>query len=562
MAVDLTAVEQRAQDHDFVAHCSLEGLRDRLPLRWPTPPHVPPSPKKRYRSQYVYLGWEDLQDPAVWEYLSLYDIALRLIDYDGLRPLLAQLLGWKSGRGWIPFDPVSLFLLQGWQITNGWSRAETLRQLQNPRHADYAQRFGFHQGRFPTEGGLRYFLTTLGANSTTHETITVAEEEHIQVALQQLNQLLVQSVHLILEAGFISPDAWEKALLCPDGMLHEAASRVRCTAVSATCYQPTSPAQPRPCPAKEKERHGCDCDTPACAQICRHATPRDPDARFVWYAGSNQPQSPNKRQVEGEHNRPKGKGVYGYRSLRLQLADPYRRFSVTLLGDYKPANGREENPTVALLQQLRPNYPTLHVDAIAGDAAFGYDRLLHVIYADLQARRVIDLRAHETDKDKQQWCVRGYDHRGRPICPYGYLYVANGYDPGRRRYKWICAHACQKVAEPTVRVEGATYPPQECPYLDSQHPHGRIVNVGECFGDGSMRLARDVPVGSAEWKRLYHQPRNAVEGRHATLEGWGLKRMSVYGDPRSRAMSFLADFWDNLTTMARLVREATAAKGK
>jgi hypothetical protein len=531
-------------------------------LRWPTPPHVPPSPKKRYRSQYVYLGWEDLQDPAVWEYLSLYDIALRLIDYDGLRPLLAQLLGWKSGRGWIPFDPVSLFLLQGWQITNGWSRAETLRQLQNPRHADYAQRFGFHQGRFPTEGGLRYFLTTLGANSTTHETITVAEEEHIQVALQQLNQLLVQSVHLILEAGFISPDAWEKALLCPDGMLHEAASRVRCTAVSATCYQPTSPAQPRPCPAKEKERHGCDCDTPACAQICRHATPRDPDARFVWYAGSNQPQSPNKRQVEGEHNRPKGKGVYGYRSLRLQLADPYRRFSVTLLGDYKPANGREENPTVALLQQLRPNYPTLHVDAIAGDAAFGYDRLLHVIYADLQARRVIDLRAHETDKNKQQWCVRGYDHRGRPICPYGYLYVANGYDPGRRRYKWICAHACQKVAEPTVRFEGATYPPQECPYLDSQHPHGRIVNVGECFGDGSMRLARDVPVGSAEWKRLYHQPRNAVEGRHATLEGWGLKRMSVYGDPRSRAMSFLADFWDNLTTMARLVREATAAKGK
>lgn len=562
MAVDLTAVEQRAQDHDFVAHCSLEGLRDRLPLRWPTPPGVPPSPKKRYRSQYVYLGWEDLQDPAAWEYLSLYDIALRLIDYEGLRPVLAQLLGWKSGRGWTPFDPVSLFLLQGWQITNGWSRAETLRQLQNPRHADYAQRFGFHQGRFPTEGGLRYFLTTLGANSTTHETITVAEEEHIQVALQQLNQLLVQAVRLILEAGFISPDAWEKALLCPDGMLHEAASRVRCTAVSATCYQPTSPAQPRPCPAKEKERHGCDCDTPACAQICRHATPRDPDARFVWYAGSNQPESPNKRQDEGEHNRPKGKGVYGYRSLRLQLADPYRRFSVTLLGDYMPASAREENPTVALLQQLCSHYPTLHVDAVAGDAAFGYDRPLHVIYADLQARRVIDLRAHETDKDKQQWCVRGYDHRGRPICPYGYLYVANGYDPGRRRYKWICAHACQKVAEPTVRVEGATYPPQECPYLDSQHPHGRIVNVGECFGDGSMRLARDVPVGSAEWKRLYHQARNAVEGRHATLEGWGLKRMSVYGDPRSRAMSFLADFWDNLTTMARLVREATAAKGK
>ena len=49
----------------FVAHCSLAGLRDRLPLLWPAPPDLPPSPKRSYRSHYVYRGWQDLGDP-VW----------------------------------------------------------------------------------------------------------------------------------------------------------------------------------------------------------------------------------------------------------------------------------------------------------------------------------------------------------------------------------------------------------------------------------------------------------------------------------------------------------------
>jgi hypothetical protein len=66
----LTAVETRAQDSTFVAQCSLTGLKDRLPLIWPIPPNTPPSPKKSYRSHYVYLGWDDLLDSAAWEYLS------------------------------------------------------------------------------------------------------------------------------------------------------------------------------------------------------------------------------------------------------------------------------------------------------------------------------------------------------------------------------------------------------------------------------------------------------------------------------------------------------------
>ena len=78
---------------------------------------------------------------------------------------------------------------------------------------------------------------------------------------------------LLVENGFLSREAWEEAFVCPDGMLHHAASRKRCSAVDETCYQPTSPDDPRPCPAQEKGRQGCDCDTIACAEVCQYTTP-------------------------------------------------------------------------------------------------------------------------------------------------------------------------------------------------------------------------------------------------------------------------------------------------
>jgi len=256
--------------------------------------------------------------------------------------------------------------------------------------------------------------------------------------------------------------------------------------------------------------------------------------------------------------RPHGKGVYGYRSLPLQLADSARRFSLVLLDDFLPANHREENPAAALLLQLSTHYPDLHSDAVAGDAGFGYDPFLHTVYHHLHARRVVDLRAYPTDRDNSKWPLRGYDDKGRPICPFGYALTANGFDPQRQRYKWFCAHACRK-REPLVQLAHVAYPPTECPYRE--HPRGLIINVAERFSDGSTRLARDVPVGSRSWKKLYHRARNAVEGRNATFKRWELKRLIFYGQPRNRALIFQADVWLNLTTMARLIREATAATG-
>ena len=559
MATELTPVELRAQDRLFVTQCSLQGLRDRLPLCWPAPAHTPPSPKRAYRSAYIYLGWQDLQDASACQRYSDFDLLLRLVDCSALRPVLAQRLGWTSARGWKPFDPLSIFLLVGWQITNAWSRTQTLRNLRDPRYADYAQRFGFRDGCFPTEGGVRHFLHALGQHSTAAELVTVDQERGIQVAVQHLNELLIQSVTLIRQAGLLSAQAWEKALICPDGMLHQAASALRCSSVQETCYQPTSPSTPRLCPAKHKQRRGCDCDRPACAQICRQATPRDPQARFVQYSASNRADDPNRPMDPAQDDSPRGKAVYGYRTFPLQLADPVRRFSLILLDDFRPANEREENPVAALLLQLHTHYPTLQVDAVAGDAAFGYDLPLRIIYEHLHARRVIDLRSHPTDHDQSRWPIRGYDDRGRPVCAFGYGLTANGFDRRRQRHKWVCAQACRNGARPIVQLPAVTYPPVECPYRNPQHPLGRIINVAERFADGSLRLVRDLPLGTPEWNRLYRRGRNAVESRNSTFEYWGLKRLSVYGAPRSTAFLFLADLWSNLTTLARLVQEATAA---
>jgi hypothetical protein len=529
----------RSQDREFVECCNLSAMRERLPLQWPRPANTPASPKKRYRSTYRYVGgeWDN------WAEGDEFALLLLLVDFSGLRDVLAQRLGWVSAQGKAPFDPVSLFLLTFWQVVNGWSRAETLRNLKMPRYRDTTKRFGFQAGVFPTEGGLRHFLTTLGENSTAQGEVVAVEqgEKRIEVAVQLLNQLLAQSVALVRQSGVLSEQAWQQALLCPDGQIHAAAARLRCQHVTESCYLPG----PRPCPAKAAGLQGCDCDAPRCLQVCKRATPRDREARFVWYSGDNQDEEPQ------------GEGFYGYRSLPLQLADPQRRFSLTLLDDLRPANQREEVPATALLRQLPQHYPDLTVDLVAGDAGFGYDVFLQTVYDVLHARRVVNLRRHQTDQKAQNWLLRGYDDRGRPICPYGYSLVANGYDRSQRRSKWLCQKTCLKNTPPKLQLPHVDYPPPDCPYQAAQHPHGRIVNLAKAFPDGSLRLARDLPVGSRSWKCAYHRGRNAVESRNATFEAWGFKRLPVYGLPRVTALVFLADLLNNLTTMARLIREAT-----
>ena len=282
MDAKLTASQQRSGDPALVASLSFPALLDSLPLSLPVPADTPPSPKRHYRSQYTYLGYEDLPDPAVWSTLSLFDLALRLIDFSSLEAVLAQIVYASSARGHVPFHPVSMFLLHSWRILNKWHRTQALRNLSDVRYDDYRERFGFMKGIYPTEGGLRHFETMLGSVDG--------------------NDLVAQTVELAHAIGIVSQQAIQHGIFSVDGMIHDAASRMRCSSVDDACYQPA----PRKCRAKEeKGRKGCDCTETACAEVCQHATPRDPQAHFVVYEGHNQSDGPGASPTEfnGSRNR-------------------------------------------------------------------------------------------------------------------------------------------------------------------------------------------------------------------------------------------------------------------
>jgi len=81
--------QTRAQDSVFVQQCSLRQLCQQLPLSWPTPAGLPASPKKSYRSGYHYPWREVCRNPEqvqAWLNLGDFDLALRLVDFSGLRP--------------------------------------------------------------------------------------------------------------------------------------------------------------------------------------------------------------------------------------------------------------------------------------------------------------------------------------------------------------------------------------------------------------------------------------------------------------------------------------------
>lgn len=56
MAAELTPTQQRTQDPLLRAAFALPALLAKLPLTLPPSKGIPPSPKTRYRSQYVYLN--------------------------------------------------------------------------------------------------------------------------------------------------------------------------------------------------------------------------------------------------------------------------------------------------------------------------------------------------------------------------------------------------------------------------------------------------------------------------------------------------------------------------
>jgi len=526
MVAELTASGQRCQDPTFVASLSFPSLSAKLPLSLPVPTDIPPSPKRHYRSQYAYLGYGDIVDPAVWPTLSLFDLALRLIDFSSLEAPLAQIVYSSSAKGQVPFHPVSMFLLHSWGVLNKWHRSETLRNLAAEHYDDYRQRFGFLKGIYPTEGGLRHFEIRLGSLSG--------------------NGLIGQTVDLARALGLISEQAIQHGVLGVDGMIHDAASRMRCSSVDDACYQPA----PRRCRAKEeKGRKGCDCTAPACAEVCEHATPRDPKARFIVYEGHNQTEGPNASSTPLEKQSSPGEPRYGYRTVCGRLIDPVRRASWVLAHGLLGANAPEDKMASELMEQVVARYDWVSWEFAVADAGEGREPFLSTAYR-LRLRRGVGLRSAKGDADKNGWAIRGYDDKGTPVCPFGYRLRSNGWDKARRRQKWCCRRVCERETE---------RPAPDCAHRFDADKHGLVKDVGRSFAGGSTRLVRDVPYGSPFAKKLYAQARNAAEKRNSEFEDLGLKRMAVYGWERVQAVATVVDMWVNFKTIVRLIREATLA---
>jgi len=80
-----------------------------------------------------------------------------------------------------------------------------------------------------------------------------------------------------------------------------------------------------------------------------------------------------------------------------------------------------------------------------------------------------------------------------------------------------------------------------CPYRDPTQPVGRVLRVGLTLPDGSIRLARDLPVASPSYqlrqgRQSYAESRNAGQARPPSS-----KRSPWYGLPNSAKATCLGD---------------------
>jgi hypothetical protein len=565
-----SAADKRAAHPLFQSTWSLQAVLANLPLSWPIEKDLPPSPKVRYRSTYRYLGPAPLLDPTTRATLSDFEIALYLIDFSPLERVLAHVYV-SSQKGQVPFHPVSLFLSLVLRLEQQLSWARLAALLASPEHgAGWRRLFGFADSPTPSASGLRYFHHALG--STLFD------------SLGARFITLLRAHDLFPETSTYPGDPPDRGIsITQDGMLHLARSRPSCPLTEEVCYQarpaaepPTDPGQSetapetapetaqRPCRAKRTGQEGCRCDTPACQEQCRRASRLDPDARLIHYAGHNKrgpeaapipAKSSGNAAVSIMAGRSQGINVFGYRSICDRVIDDRFAVAWNLQTGLYPANTDERTIFGQRLRGLQAKYPDLKIGEWLDDAGVGYGECLNAIW-NLGALRLVDIRADKGDQDPEVCRRRGYDGRGRPLCPHGYALRSNGYDQQRRRTKYLCEQACRRKP---LAEGGPIEPVVGCPYLEELRPLGMIVNVGKAFADGSLRLAREIPYGSDEWKARYAR-RNLSESRNGQLALLGLKRMASYSLDHNARDVKLADFLINLRTFGRLVRQATGLR--
>ena len=548
---DVPAADRRLLIEHFVSTFHWEAVRPLLPLRLQSPPDVRPWRRRLCRSHYLWQPPDDIQSIHDWEGLDDFDLVLRIVDFSPWRPILGQ--RFSSNLGPPPFDPVSIglaWLLVRWR---NWTWPRLVTELHSrERGLGYCLRMGFNPSDLPAASTFRMAL------DNTSQACLLQCEDSLLLGLMAYGLVPTSS-------SFPGDSPKQGVTLSIDSQLIAARSRMHCRHQNPRCFLPLSQ---RTCAAQEAGEHKCDCDTDACAHHCRLATPRDPQAAYVFYSGSNQPTSSSnistseKTEKGDPSTSRRGKHHFGYKSKGFNLVDDYLFTYWPISGPFASANRNDHLQTIPGLKDIRRRFPTLDIGEIIGDAGEGFDDILRFVHDELEALRTIVPRRHAEDKNPLSCLRRGYDAQGVPLCLHGYRLYFNGHDYQRRDSKWVCRQRCRHRSQPDVvpdsLLDQETQSAASCPYRDPEHPLGCVITVNCSFPNGDIRLARDFKVDSPTWKlRMGRQ--SYAEARNADQTRRGVKRSPWHGKASSAKASILADILTSALNVARFVREATLA---
>lgn len=543
----LPAAQRRLSLPHFVELFRWEALVPHLPLTLPTPGQSPAWRGRFCRSYYQWQPSPNLTTSADLVGLDPFDLALRLFDFSAWRPYLAQ--RFKSQFGPPPFDPVSLGLGMFLALDQGWDWHHLVQELHAPqRGPSRCSRLGFDPADLPVPSTFR-----MGLQRTQLGWFTDCQTSLVQGLM---------AYGLIPTHSTLPGDPPDRGVsLSTDCQLIASRSRQLCAHQTPAC---STPGLPRPCPARQAGKEGCACDTDACRLHCRFATPRDPEAAYVYYSGSNRPgPNPNAPAQAQAPSSPisKGKHLFGYKSKAFNLVDDRLFLLWPLTGPCTPANRNDHLLTVPGLQALRLRFPSLTIGELLGDAGEGYDVVLRYTYQELHALRTIRLLPLSGDDLPLTCLQRGYDEHGNPLCPLGYRLAPNGHDYQRQSTKWICHQKCTHQALPDIQLPDtpSPLPPRlSCPFANPEHPLGYSLTVGLTLPDGSLRLARDGQVTSPTWKRRIGR-QSYSESRNAAQQHRGLKRSPWFGLHNTAKALLIGDTLTLLANLSRLISQASLA---
>ncbi len=541
-----------------------ENIHHLFPLQLVVPAGVRPWRARVCRSHYVWLPPDDIQSADDLTGLDAFDLVIRIFDFSSWRPILGQ--RFCSNFGPPAFDPVSIglaWLLVRWR---NWTWPTLVTELHSrERGLGYCRRLGIDPNDIPAE-------------STFREAIRLTSEECLLQCEDSLIQGLMAYGIIPTQSTFPDDSSGRGVSIAIDCQLIDARSRMRCRHQNALCF--LSPTQ-RSCAARKADKKGCSCDTDACIQHCRFVTPRDPEAAYVFYSGSNQPtSSPNASTGDGSNTSKRGKHYFGYKSKGFNIVDDRLFTYWPISGPFVPANRNDHLQTIPGFTDLQRRFPDLEIGEVIGDAGEGFDEILRYIHDDLKALRTIVPRRHAQDDSSLACLKREYDANGIPICSYGYRLSFNGHDYQRGDSKWVCRQRCLHHSTPDITLDSAddkhsaddehpnrdsdtwTCPsPTTCPYRDPERPLGCVITVNVSFPNGDIRLARDLKIDSPSWKlrmgrQSYSESRNADQTRR------GVKRSPVFGKPNAAKASILADILTCALNLVRFILEATLAAAR